>query len=111
MPSLRERILTRPTRDTSRLEREVRALSKPLHKSDDLDSLLDLIGESRYVLLDEASHGTSEFYTWRSEISRRLIREKGFTFIAVEGDWPDCYQVNRYIKGYPDAGESARHVV
>src|SRR5262249_55613053 len=63
------------------------------------------------VLLGEASHGTSEFYTWRAEISRRLILEKGFSFIAVEGDWPDCYQVNRYIKDYPDAGDSARLVL
>jgi erythromycin esterase-like protein len=37
-----------------------------------------------------------------------LITEKGFSFVAVEGDWPDCYRVNRYVKGYPDADKSAR---
>jgi erythromycin esterase-like protein len=62
-------------------------------------------------LLGEASHGTHEYYTWRASISRRLIEEKGFSFIAVEGDWPDCYRVNRYVKGYPDSGESAREVL
>lgn len=36
---------------------------------------------------------------------------KGFTIIAVEGDWPDCYRLNRYIKGYPDAGGSAKEVL
>ena len=72
-----------------------------LENSVHLDSLLEQIGKNnvQYVLLGEASHGTSEFYSWRSEITKRLIKEKGFSFIAVEGDWPDCYSVNRYIKG------------
>jgi erythromycin esterase-like protein len=73
----------------------------------DLDRLIDQIGNSRYVLLGEASHGTSEYYTWRAAISRRLIQEKGFNIIAVEGDWPDAYQLNRYIKGDRTAGNTA----
>jgi erythromycin esterase len=69
----------------------------------DLDRLLERIGDARCVLLGEASHGTHEYYTWRTEISKRLIREKGFSFIAAEGDWPDCYRINRYVKGFvPD---------
>ncbi len=87
------------------------ALSRPLRSPDDLGPLLDRIGDARYVLLGEASHGTHEFYTWRAAISRRLIEEKGFCFIAVEGDWPDCYRVNRYVKGYADSGASAREVL
>jgi erythromycin esterase len=74
-----------------------------LENSKDLDILLDRIGDSQFVLLGEASHGTSEFYRWRTEITKRLIDEKEFSFIAVEGDWPDCYKVNRYIKGFPDS--------
>jgi erythromycin esterase-like protein len=62
-------------------------------------------------MLGEASHGTHEYYTWRTAISKRLIREKGFRFIAVEGDWPDCYKINRYIKGYPSAGADIRDVL
>jgi erythromycin esterase len=73
---------------------------KKLETSKDLDPLMDRIGNSRYVLLGEASHGTHEFYTWRAAISKRLIEEKGFSFIAVEGDWPDCYKINRFIKEY-----------
>ena len=83
----------------------------PLNDARDLDPLLDRIGDARYVLLGEASHGTSEYYTWRAELSKRLIREKGFSFIAVEGDWPDCYRVNRYAKNYPDSGVDAREVL
>ena len=83
---------------------------RPLRNSNDLDHLLDEIGERRIVLLGEASHGTHEYYEWRRRISERLIREKEFSFIAVEGDWPDCYALNRYAKDLPDAGSNAREV-
>jgi len=86
-------------------------IARPLESARDLDPLIDAIGDAHYVLLGEASHGTSEFYTWRTEISKRLIAERDFSFIAVEGDWPDCYRVNRYVKGYDDSGSSARDVL
>ena len=70
----------------------------PLRTVTDLDPLLAAIGEARVVLLGEASHGTHEYYTWRTALSQRLIQEKGFSFIAVEGDWPDCFAVNAAIK-------------
>ena len=77
----------------------------------DLDPLLEHIGNCRYILLGEASHGTSEFYIWRAEITKRLISEKGFSFIAVEGDWPDCYRVNRYVKGMANSDSSTYKVL
>jgi erythromycin esterase-like protein len=83
---------------------------RPLRNEDDLDPLLDRIGDRRIVLLGEASHGTAEYYDWRRRISERLIREKQFSFIAVEGDWPDCYQLNRYARRLPNAGENAHSV-
>jgi erythromycin esterase len=86
-------------------------IAKPLASTPDLDPLLDRIGDARYVLLGEASHGTSEFYTWRTEISRRLMEERGFSFIAVEGDWPDCYRVNRWVKWLDDTTSSAQDVL
>jgi erythromycin esterase len=76
----------------------------PLNDKADLDPLLNDIAGKEIVMLGEASHGTHEFYTWRTIITKRLIEEKGFRFIAVEGDWPDCYLINRYVKGYKDAG-------
>ncbi|MDO9187338.1 MAG: erythromycin esterase family protein [Bacteroidia bacterium] len=82
-----------------------------LNSSTDLDALIEIIGDSKYVLLGEASHGTHEYYTWRTQISKKLIEKKGFSFIAVEGDWPDCYRVNRYIKNYTDSGKSALDVL
>lgn len=75
---------------------------------DDYDPLLELIGDARFVLLGEATHGTHEFYRERAEITRRLIVEKGFTAVAVEADWPDAYRVNRYVRGLNDDPDSER---
>jgi len=82
-----------------------------LKTASDLDALIDDIGDRRVVMLGEASHGTHEYYTWRTALSQRLIREKGFSFIAVEGDWPDCYRVNRYLKAYEDGGDNVQEVL
>jgi erythromycin esterase len=75
--------------------------SHALQSSADLDILLQQIGNARVVMLGEASHGTHEYYTWRTAITQRLIQEKGFTLIAVEGEWADSYRVNQFIKGGP----------
>jgi erythromycin esterase len=96
---------------TANLMAAVRSLARPLRSPADLDPLMERIGNARCVLLGEASHGTAEFYTWRASLSERLITEKGFSFIAVEGDWPDCYRVNRYVKGYDGGGDGALEVL
>ena len=73
----------------------------------DFDPLMALVGDARYVLIGEASHGTHEFYRIRAEITKRLIREKGFRAVAVEADWPDAYRVNRYVRGRPGDGDAS----
>jgi erythromycin esterase-like protein len=65
----------------------------------DFEPLLEMIGDARFVLIGEASHGTHEFYRIRSEITKRLISEWGFAGVAVEADWPDAYRVNRFVRG------------
>lgn len=65
----------------------------------DYDSLLDAVGDARFVLIGEASHGTHEFYHTRAQITRQLIERKGFNAVAVEADWPDAYRVNCYVRG------------
>jgi erythromycin esterase-like protein len=67
--------------------------------SDDLDRLVDLVGDARCVLLGEATHGTHEFYRLRADITRRLVLEKGFTAVAAEADWPDAHRVDRFVRG------------
>ncbi|MBC5772502.1 erythromycin esterase family protein [Pontibacter sp. KCTC 32443] len=85
--------------------------SSKLETAQDLDVLLNQIGDSRFVLLGEASHGTKEYYTWRAELTKRLIKEKGFSFVAVEGDWPELYRLNQYIKGSNQHGGSGQAVL
>ncbi len=93
------------------LKEAIKRNSLPLESARDLTPLIDRIDTAPYVLIGEASHGTSEFYAWRALITRRLIEECGYSFIAVEGDWPDCYLVNRFVKGYPGAPKDAQHVL
>jgi len=82
---------------------QVRAIRENSHPVTGLDEnyapLFDLIGNSRFVLIGEASHGTHEFYRTRAYITKRLIREKGFRAVAVEADWPDAHRVNSYVLG------------
>src|SRR6266576_1978943 len=82
------------------------AIAESAHRlpgaSDDYEPLFRLIGEARFVLLGEASHGTHDFYAERAAITRRLIEEKGFNAVAAEADWPDAYRVNRFVHGHDD---------
>jgi len=89
------------------LSRQLETVAHPLTGAPaDYDPLLTLVGNARFVLLGEASHGTHEFYRERAQITKRLIQEKGFTAVAVEADWPDAYRVNRYVHGVSDDAES-----
>lgn len=65
----------------------------------DMTPLLDRIGDARVVLLGESTHGTAEFHEMRARITRELIEKKGFTIVAIEADWPDAAQVDRYVRG------------
>jgi erythromycin esterase-like protein len=88
-------------------ERLVSNSARPLvGAASDFDSLLALIGDAPYVLIGEASHGTHEFYRIRAEITKRLIRERGFLGVAVEADWPDAYRVNRFVRGASDDADA-----
>src|SRR5437868_998331 len=86
--------------DEARTINTIKQWAYPLQTKADLQPLYNRIGDARIVMLGEASHGTHEYYTWRTYISRKLIEERGFNCIAVEGDWPDCYRLNRFVKGY-----------
>jgi erythromycin esterase-like protein len=88
----------------------IAAIRKSAHAlngdASDFDPLLRLIGDSRFVLIGEASHGTHEFYRLRAQITKRLIEEKDFTAVAVEADWPDAYRVNQFVR-FEGADEDA----
>lgn len=81
------------------IARLLRENVQPLSGSSaDYDPLLALVGNSHFVLIGEASHGTHEFYATRAAITKGLIEEKGFQAVALEADWPDAYRVDGYVR-------------
>ena len=89
-----------------------KAIASRIHRlesEEDLAPLIAHLAPKSAVLLGESTHGTSEFYRLRGKISRRLIADAGFSFVAVEGDWPDIRKLDR-ILGSRRAG-SARDVM
>ncbi|GGU26973.1 erythromycin esterase family protein [Lentzea flava] len=93
---------------TSHRRDDVVALCAPLTDPGDFDVLLDRVADARVVMIGEASHGTHEYYRWRAALTQRLITGKGFSFVAVEGDWPDCARVDRAVRCFPAAPEDPR---
>ena len=75
------------------------AMRPVLGGTDDYDPIIELARNARFVLIGEASHGTTEFYRERARITRRLIEELGFNGVAAEADWPDAHRANRWAQG------------
>ncbi len=83
------------------LSKKIREKAVEMKGTNDVaNEILELVGDARFVLIGEASHGTHEFYKFRAEITKRLIEEKEFSAVAVEADFPDAYRVNRFVRGF-----------
>lgn len=87
----------------------LRSISRPLPEAE--DALIERLARAKMVLMGEASHGTSEYYTKRAEYSRRLITGHGFNFVAVEGDWNSIYKLNEYVHGKTNPAGGAREIM
>ncbi len=88
------------------------ALNKyKFRSSEQLKPLIEKFKDKKVVMLGEASHGTHEYYSWRARITKILMEEHGFDFMAVEGDWPPSYHLNRHVKNYSDAQEDTVEVL
>jgi protein-L-isoaspartate(D-aspartate) O-methyltransferase len=89
-----------PKIDDTELAKSIAACCETFTDIDsaNLDSLVERIGDARLVLIGEATHGTSEFYRMRAKITRELIERKGFSFVAIEADWPDAARVDHYVR-------------
>ena len=89
---------------------QIRAIREHAHavtdSRRDYEPLMELVGNSRFTLLGEASHGTHDFYHTRAQITQWLIKEKGYSAVAVEADWPDAHRVNRYVQGRSDDADA-----
>jgi erythromycin esterase-like protein len=85
---------------TQKLVDMLNEAAEPLADSESqYTAILNKIGDARFVLLGEATHGTHEFYQARARITQQLITQKGFMAVAIEGDWPDAYRIHRYLQG------------
>jgi erythromycin esterase-like protein len=98
----------RPQEDFRSLIREA---AEPMPAIDDplFGALFDRFADAKVVLLGEATHGTSEFYRARGEITRWLIEQHGFNVVALEADWPDACVFDAYVRYRPrpsHAGEA-----
>jgi erythromycin esterase-like protein len=99
-----------PAPATGEAAEAVRQTAHPVTgEAADYDPLLAMIGDARVVMLGEQTHGTHEFYRERARITQRLIQEKGFSAVAIEGDWPETYRVNRFVRarGSDETAEQA----
>lgn len=90
---------------------DIRALSTPFDGSAALERIVDSARHCRFVAIGEASHGTHEFYRSRAQVTQLLIERNGATWIGVEGDWPDCWRINRWVRGQADGDLDARAVL
>jgi protein-L-isoaspartate(D-aspartate) O-methyltransferase len=93
------KVPSRPDRSTTSVPDLIRDVAEPFSsiRTANLKPLLERIGDARLVLIGEASHGTSEFYRMRAEITKALIEQKDFDFVAVEADWPDAYRIHDFV--------------
>ncbi|KAJ5625678.1 Erythromycin esterase [Penicillium lagena] len=73
----------------------------PAIKDQSFGSRFDSYADRQVVLLGDGSHGTSEFYSARAEITKRLIERHGYMMVAVEADWPDAEAIDRYVRMRP----------
>jgi erythromycin esterase-like protein len=80
-------------------------MATPLLAPDETwDTVLEHIGDASIVLLGEATHGTHEFYTARAAITRRLVEERGFSALCIEGDLPHSARAHRWLRSEQDGG-------
>ncbi|WP_433862083.1 erythromycin esterase family protein [Streptomyces sp. L7] len=90
---------------------DVRAMATPLLSDADLDTLAERAARARLICIGEASHGTHEFYAWRAALTKRLIERGDIRWIGVEGDWPDCFRIDTWVRGRSEQWEDARQLL
>lgn len=77
-------------------------IAVPLSNSSYMTNLLTATRQSSVVLIGDGSHGTEEFYKARIDITKKLIEESNFTFVAIEASFNDTYKINKFVHGELD---------
>ena len=99
------------SRDTENLYSQLSEQIYEIDIGDDLDEILKRIEDKDYVLLGESSHGTSEYYIFRKNITKELIERQNYSFVVIEGDWPYIYQTNRYVKDLDNTFDNGKEAL
>ncbi|MFI6910034.1 erythromycin esterase family protein [Nonomuraea sp. NPDC050394] len=71
----------------------------PMDPLDDLEPLLDLVGDARVVAIGESSHHVREFYLLRHRLLRFLVERRGFTVYALEAPFTDAHTIDAWVRG------------
>jgi erythromycin esterase len=82
------------------------------HDFRDLQPLKQIVGNARIVALGESTHGTREFFQLKHRVFEFLVREMGFTVMAMESPLPEAFDLNQYVltgKGDPIKALSNTH--
>ncbi len=80
---------------------------------DDLQGLLDVVGDARIVLLGEPTHGNREVYQLKHRMVEFLVEEMGFNVFAFETPMPESFDVDAYVSGgvgTPERALAAAHM-
>lgn len=64
-----------------------------------LDEVVERLAGAPIVLVGTPSLGTREFEETRAALTRRLVRERGFSVLALEAGWSEAARVDRYVRG------------
>lgn len=64
---------------------------------EDLKPLRKVLENVRVVGLGEATHGTREFYQVKHRLIEFLVRDMGFTVLALEAQYQKCLAINDYV--------------
>jgi erythromycin esterase-like protein len=88
------------------VQEEVFEIGKGFNNISDFSDLIERIKDKKIVMLGESTHGSQDFYSWRSLLSKELLINHGFNFIAVEGDWPACEKINQFIQAHGDGNST-----
>jgi erythromycin esterase-like protein len=65
--------------------------------TEDMKPLGDVLRGTRIVGLGESTHGTSEFFRLKHRIVEFLVREAGFTTLAMEASQSAGHALNVYV--------------
>lgn len=78
--------------------KEVQAEMKPLSS--------EYIPENISILsIGEAAHGCKEMQELKLSVFKEMVEKRGFTAFALEADYGECAEINRYIQGGEGSAE------